>query len=211
MSLENPSQKIEGSFKEKFPHLHHLTEAQQEHFLVLHSHNENREANDKKTEEQLLSQIQAIVKSNMKDKREVQPRIGIEEELNDIHIHAEQEKAQTVKKITTNVVDFIPIVGSIKMILEGLKGKQYGTEKEITGSRRLVHGISGVVFLGLDITGVGAIASEVGKGVIKIGERALVRNAEEALAREVVEKEATKLAVRGEKRIDRKEKIAKTN
>lgn len=107
----------------------------------------------------------------------------------------------------TNVTDFVPVIGSAKMIIEGLKGKQYMTEKEITGIHRVLHTASGVVFLALDLTGVGAIASEVGKGVIKVGERYVFRRIGSGIERKVLEREASKLAVRGDKRIKKGEDI----
>lgn len=129
------------------------------------------------------------------------------EELHAVHLKNIEKNAKKTRNIVTNVTDFIPVVGSIKMILEGLEGRQYVTHKEIKGISRIVHTIAGAVFLGLDLTGVGAIASELGKGVIKLGERAMLRSLEEKLAREAIEKEAEKLVVRGEKRIKRKKKI----
>ncbi len=131
-------------------------------------------------------------------------------QLDAIHLQSVKAKADKIKRIATNVTDFVPVVGSIKMILEGWNGKQYGTEKEIKGVGRIIHTTSGVVFLALDLTGIGAIASELGKGVIKVGERVAVRTIEENLAREVIGKEVTKLALRGSKRIDKKEKLERS-
>lgn len=124
----------------------------------------------------------------------------------DTTVHLEA-KAKRVKRIATNIVDFVPIVGSIKMIVEGWKGKQFGTDKEIHGIPRMLHTGTGIVFLVLDATGIGAIVSELGKGVIKLGERTIVRSVEDRLAKEAIKKEGEKLAVRGEERIDRKEEI----
>lgn len=119
-----------------------------------------------------------------------------------------ESNAQKWDRRITNVTDFVPVIGSFKMIIEGIKGKQYMTEKEITGVQRVVHTLSGVVFLGLDLTGVGAIASEVGKGVIKVGERYVFRSIGSGIERKVLEKEASKLAVRGDNRIKKGEEIA---
>ena len=114
-----------------------------------------------------------------------------------------------IERIGTNVIDFIPVLGSIKMIAEGIRGKQFATGKSIEGKSRLVHGISGVAFLALDITGIGAIASELGKGGLKIGARILEKEtlakiAETTLAHE----ELPRLIVRGEQRISKKEALA---
>lgn len=138
------------------------------------------------------------------------PEISTPGDVEAIDIQALHTKVEKTKRIVTNVADFVPVVGSIKMIMEGLKGEQYGTEKEIKGVERVVHTASGVVFLALDLTGIGAIASELGKGVLKIGERAVIRSFEETLAREVVAKEVTKLTLRGNTRVDKQEKIQRS-
>jgi hypothetical protein len=111
------------------------------------------------------------------------------------------------RRIITNVTDFVPIIGSVKMIIEGIRGKQYGTEKEINGMARALHTGAGTIFLGLDMTGVGIIASEIGKGALKFGERVAVRKLEQKIARDAIKKEGEKLLVRGEERIDRKEEM----
>ena len=150
--------------------------------------------------------------------------------LDTIHIEAEQKEKERKKKIATNVVDFVPIVGSVKMILEGMRGKQYGTEKEIKGFGRLAHTVAGAVFLSLDVAGVVTLgtstaAAEAGKGFFKIGEHALlgavekslireageqvvVKTVEEKLLSEAIKKESKRLIARGELRIEKKEKIA---
>jgi hypothetical protein len=107
----------------------------------------------------------------------------------------------------STATDFVPVIGSIKMIVEGLRGSQIGTEKEIKGLGRFIHTASGVVFLALDMTGVGAIGSEIGKGVVKLGERALVKKTEASLVRETLEKETTKLAMRGGSRNNKEENL----
>ncbi|MBP6948527.1 MAG: hypothetical protein KBC41_04170 [Candidatus Pacebacteria bacterium] len=131
-----------------------------------------------------------------------------QESMNIVKQNEIKEKTERLKRITTNVVDFIPIVGSAKMMIEGILGKQYGTDKEIQGLNRVIHTVSGTAFLALDVTGLGSLLSEVGKGALKIGERAIVRSAEEKIARATFEKETAKLIGRGEKRINEKEKIA---
>ncbi len=207
MSLENPSQKKETVFTEQFPHLRHLTEKEQEHFLILHTHNEKREEADKKTEEELLAQISTMRGDTASP--DVLHSDSAGNELDSIHMQAALKKVERVKRIATNVTDFIPVIGSAKMILEGIRGKQYGTEKEIKGVSRVIHTASGALFLGLDMTGVGVIASELGKGAIKIGERAALKKLEKTLAQEVVVKESAKLVARGEARIDKAENIVR--
>ena len=118
-------------------------------------------------------------------------------------------KKEKVKRIVTNLTDFIPLVGSAKMMLEGIIGKQLGTNKKIEGWARLGHGVSGTAFLVLDTTGLGAIASELGKLGIKIGMRALEKEALKKIIRnKIIQKEGDILVARGEKRMNKKEELA---
>ncbi len=190
-------------FNEKVPEKKHLEEDSLENkFIVKPDHLKNIEDNNKA--DALLKKITSLPLIH----EDSLPKIkDSTEELTVIYGQSLQARTEKFRKVVTNVTDFVPVIGSIKMILEGWNGKQYGTENEIKGAGRVVHTISGVVFLGLDLTGVGVIASEFGKGVIKIGERVAVRTLEERLARKVVEKEVLKLTLRGHKRIEKKEKI----
>ena len=120
-----------------------------------------------------------------------------------------------VEKIVTNATDYIPVVGSAKMFMEGVKGKQYGTGKELSGWKRVVHGATGAAFLASDLTGIGALASLGGKFIVKGGikvagqtaeklaEQAIVRQAEKVAARKLALKEGATLHERGERRIDK--------
>lgn len=119
-----------------------------------------------------------------------------------------EQKLATTKKVVTNVSDFIPIIGSGKMVIEGLRGKQFGTGKDIHGYQRFLHTAFGVGFFALDCTGVGAIGSELGKGALKVGEQAALKTAEQIIAHQIIKKEAAKLAARGMVRIAKKEAIA---
>lgn len=230
MSLEKPSaQKERNDFHESFPHLkhHNLTPEEQERFLVLHRENEEREAADKLTHDQLLEHLsRPISKYVPPQETSVVPVTSLE------HVGPEnikQATRSTRKKVVTNVVDFVPVIGSAKMILEGIQGKQLGTEKEIKGLGRVVHTVSGAAFLALDLTGVGAIASEIGKGGLKVGERIIARRLEKLstgaveqtskksldrvsvdAAAQTVEKEGAKLVVRGEERANKQAKIAES-
>ncbi len=164
----------------------------------------SKKSEDKKRAEILLGDISLLSSAQEEVFHKEKDTV---KELDAIHLRSLYLQTEKVKRIATNVTDFVPVVGSIKMIMEGWKGEQYGTEKEIKGVGRVIHTVSGVVFLALDLTGIGAIASELGKGVIKIGERVALRTLKETLAREVIGKEVTKLALRGSTRIDKKEKI----
>lgn len=87
----------------------------------------------------------------------------------------------------TNALDFIPIIGSVKMALEGIRGEQFLTHKKIIKEPgRGIHTIAGFAFLVLDMTSVGTIFSEFGKGVLKIGGRVLMRSVGEVTTRDAV-------------------------
>ena len=71
----------------------------------------------------------------------------------------------------TNSADFIPVIGSGKMIIESMRGRQFGTGKRYNPLQRIIHGVAGAGFLAADMTGIGSIASLAGKGAMKIGLR----------------------------------------
>ncbi len=207
MSLEKPSLEKENNFLEQFPHLSHLTEKEQERFLVLHVHNQKQEEKDKKTEKELLKQL-----SFVHSQEPVPENISLENQRG----RSAPLPHERLKRISTNVADFVPVIGSAKMVIEGIRGKQFGTEKEITGTLRLLHGTSGALFFVADLTGIGAIASEFGKAGVKIGTRMLEKEimkktATVATKNNIVKEEALKLAIRGEERIDKKEEILAQN
>ncbi len=115
----------------------------------------------------------------------------------------------TKDTVVTNTVDFIPVIGSAKMILESLRGKQYGTDKELSGKLRFIHGLSGALFLAADLTGIGAIASELGKAGIKLSLRSLEKKAlQNVVTNETIQQKAERLAVEGEKRRNLQEGVA---
>lgn len=128
-----------------------------------------------------------------------------------VPIIVDKDNAMPIAKkssLASDAADFIPVIGSLKMISESLHGKQYGSDTPITGKVRLVHGVSGVGFLIADMTGIGIIASSFGKAVVKIG----VRTLEKKLANEIIKKEARVLAERGlerhNKEVEIKQQIA---
>lgn len=145
-------------------------------------------------------------------------------------IEVTQKKADDiyrVKRRITNLTDFVPVVGSAKMLAEAFKGEQYVTGQKIEGWKRGLHGVTGAAFLAADLTGVGAVGSLIGKGAlkggIKIGEKmaekailesggkVVVKITEQEAAilaqRQLLKKEGTKLVARADKRIDRAENI----
>ncbi|MDI9354828.1 MAG: hypothetical protein QM532_01170 [Cyanobium sp. MAG06] len=85
----------------------------------------------------------------------------------------------------SEAVDFVPVVGSVKMIAEGLRGKQYGSGKEIKGVNRAIHAVAGAGFLVSDLTGIGAVASIAGKGALKVGVKTMEKRAEQGIEKKV--------------------------
>lgn len=165
---------------------------------------------DHKKADELLKKLKSeeFLHGDYTEKTKTKEDPKIFEDLDSLQVKSLQEKYAQKKRIVTNIVDFVPFVGSAKMAIEGIRGKQFGTDKEIHGVARVMHTAFGVGFFALDCTGVGIIAEELGKGVIKFGEIAALRTAEEIAAREIIKKEVAILAARGMTRIDRKEEIA---
>jgi hypothetical protein len=91
-----------------------------------------------------------------------------------------------VVTLLTNGLDFIPVIGSVKMVVEGIRGEQFGTHKNLKDIPRGIHTIAGFSFLVLDMTSFGTIISEFGKGFLKLGERTLVKSVEEVVTRDAV-------------------------
>lgn len=109
------------------------------------------------------------------------------------------------KRFLSSAADFVPVVGSYKMIHEAVIGKQLGTKEKIKGWRRLVHGAAGAAFLASDLTGIGSLASLGGKalmrGSIKVGEKVLEKKLLMETAEKVAEKSAERAALRASDRI----------
>lgn len=61
-------------------------------------------------------------------------------------------------RLSSDAVDFIPVVGSAKMIAESVYGQTLAGEK-LTKGQRALRFAEGSIFLALDLTGVGATAS----------------------------------------------------
>jgi len=204
MSLENPQSKRErkdSPSPEKAPSTSHSPD----HYLVREIHDPSDDLETEKKIDEIEERLRRMsIEKSVESAVKQHLPIPLDPKLEEKMI-----KVERVKRIATNVTDFVPVIGSIKMMLEGTRGVQYGTGKKLPFLTRLIHGTSGAVFLALDITGVGVIASELGKLGIKIGLRALEkRTLTKVIESAVIKKEGAKLVARGEKRIDKKEKLA---
>lgn len=198
MSPEHPVQEAfrkKEDFLEQFPHLHHLDETDRDRFLILHAHNEKQDESDKRKEHELLTILEAEKTPEMKNSKV---------ETKDTTL----PKTNTRAKILSNAIDFIPIIGSAKMIQEAWEGKQLGTGIALNNKQRLLHGASGALFLALDCTGIGAIGSELGKAGIKLGLRALEKETTvKLLENSVIREESKILLTRGSVRHDKAEEL----
>lgn len=91
---------------------------------------------------------------------------------------AEQEtdasKKDKLKKVAIDGIDFIPVVGSTKMIAESAAGKTMGGEK-LSNFRRFMHGAEGSVFLAMDLTGMGVAADGLKAAKLMSRSSALMR------------------------------------
>lgn len=201
MSVENKQESPETQ-EERFPKNPPRQVHDPEEFLVAQVHAPQYAIEKKKSQ---------ILKRFLRMPTRQQP-VATEEvladEVNAVYHQKLKEEEDRFHRVISNIVDFVPVVGSIKMALEGIQGKQFGTGKELHGVERGLHTVSGVSFLVLDLTGVGTIISEFGKGAFKIGGRGFVKVIEELLAHDIA-KEGAILAARAEERMERKEKIQK--
>lgn len=75
---------------------------------------------------------------------------------------------ETLAKIACFGADLIPVAGPLKMLYETYQGKDLTGEK-IEGTNRIIHGLSGSLFLILDCTGGGVVATKIGQGTLKGG------------------------------------------
>lgn len=82
-----------------------------------------------------------------------------QESKNHADSEAEATKKNKLYKLALEGLNFIPVLGSAKMIGEGLAGRTMSGEK-LSKQSRLLHTAEGTVFLALDLTGVGIAAAE---------------------------------------------------
>lgn len=78
-----------------------------------------------------------------------------------------KEKDPTAKaklyKFACGAADFIPVAGPAKMLVEAVAGKTLGGD-QLSGWKRFLHGTEGLVFLAVDLTGFGVVATKLAKG-----------------------------------------------
>ncbi len=127
--------------------------------------------------------------------------------LNNNRGEEQENRKEKVLRVASAVTDFIPVIGSVKMMAESFRGEQVGTGKVLQGKARFFHGLAGTLFLALDITGVGAVASEIGKGILKISERMAMKAVERKASQEILKREAEQLFIRGKERSKRAEEM----
>lgn len=82
-------------------------------------------------------------------------------------------------KFACGAMDFIPVAGPAKMIVEAAAGKTLGGNT-LEGWQRFLHLSEGLVFTMVDLTGFGAVATKLtkaGKAGVHLGPRLLTRTA----------------------------------
>jgi hypothetical protein len=99
----------------------------------------------------------------------------VEKQLKDLSKDSSPESKSRLKTLASLGIDFIPVVGPAKVLIEASAGKTLdGTKLE--GWRRGLHALEGATFLLLDLTGVGAVATKTAKGSLVSG-KLLTRSA----------------------------------
>jgi hypothetical protein len=204
MSLEQPQSKIEKiRFDPTNPDHHQDYIDNPEKYIVHQTHNPEHDREEMEKKNELTKELAASpthpIESPPDNKEVLAP-------APETKTHSQFER---MKDISTNVADFIPILGSAKMMMEGIKGEQYGTHKKLEGKARAVHTLSGGAFLLADITGVGIVASELGKLGLKIGGRIIEKQSlSRVVENKLLKEEGSALLARGEERVDKKEHLA---
>lgn len=87
---------------------------------------------------------------------------GVKENLSAAIKEKNPEAKSKLFKFACGAADFIPVVGPAKMLLEAAAGKTLGGDK-LSGWKRFLHGAEGAVFLAIDLTGYGAVATKLAK------------------------------------------------
>lgn len=65
-------------------------------------------------------------------------------------------------RFACGAADFVPVLGPAKMLAEATRGTTFGGD-ELHGWQRFLHGTEGLVFLAVDLTGFGAVATKLAK------------------------------------------------
>ncbi len=81
---------------------------------------------------------------------------------------AQEKRAGVLKSALNELADLIPVAGSLKMVVEAVRGENVIGEK-LTGSDRIIHGAMGAACVVLDLTGIGEVARLTGKSVELVG------------------------------------------
>lgn len=144
-----------------------------------------------------LASVEGLV--NVLSTREYQEQYARAEEAQaaqNMEQNERQEAQQPTQSRTSMVADYVPVVGSTKMMAEAVRGKQYGG-RELRGMDRVRHGAAGAGMLAADLTGVGEAArlGKLGMAAVRIGEH----EAAEVAARQAF-REGTRLHERGKQR-----------
>ncbi|OGE79134.1 MAG: hypothetical protein A2751_05860 [Candidatus Doudnabacteria bacterium RIFCSPHIGHO2_01_FULL_46_14] len=103
------------------------------------------------------------------------PKESFDSTVKEIKQAEEAGDGGRLKKIASTGIDFIPVIGPAKMLVEAVKGKTLDGQK-LSGWKRALHALEGGSFFILDMTGVGAIGTKAVKGSV-LGAKILTRSA----------------------------------
>lgn len=87
---------------------------------------------------------------------------------------SQSTKKERLLKLAMEGVDFIPVVGPMKMLAESAAGRTLSGAK-LTKFKRMFHAMEGATFLALDLTGVGAVAKGANASKLITRSSALMR------------------------------------
>lgn len=108
----------------------------------------------------------------------------------DLSAHTEflpRGKVKKLKELGLAGLDFVPILGPVKMLLETYRGTTFSGQK-LGGWKRAIHGLEGACFSILDSTGIGAVGSKAIKGstlAMKMFSRSAAMGRRLGIAREI--------------------------
>lgn len=97
-------------------------------------------------------------------------------QISKVNKEKDQTKKQRLLQIAIEGIDFIPVIGSVKMIGEGLEGRTMNN-RELTGWNRVLHTAEGAAFLALDATGLGVLGRGAKAGKLLTRSAAVLRYA----------------------------------
>lgn len=147
----------------------------------------DRHLSDKQIEKiiKILQELHGEQASAMRTARRMQSSRESEDVSPEAPVEAAEPAGSVPQSKYSQAADWVPVVGSAKMIGEAMAGKRVGGG-QLSGAARVRHGVAGGAFLAADMTGAGEVA-RAGKAVkvgLKLGEKQVARAAGKRAIRE---------------------------